>query len=583
MNVRRGYWTHVAVTCDGFNLKLYVNGVLGAELERGASEPLLPAQNGLFFAGVDAGSTFLGRMADARYWSVVRSEAEIAASMGRRLNGSEDGLCGCWPLDDGSGTTLANLVPGGTEATHVGGGWMEMANYPISPDGAESNADSVLAVNSAASTVDTRLTPGPLSAFTFEAWVNPRDIYECDGENTLLAVYSEEGINGDFTFRLQSGRVAMWIRGAGSVAGSTTFEPGRWYHVAGVYDGTTMKVYCNGRLEGTAEVTAPQTFVQGVHLIIGGVTRENPFRGSLRDVSFWNLARTSEEILDDSASQLVGDEDGLVGYWPLDDASGNYSRNLATVFGVDGYSVAANRAIDYTNPDHEYTMSNLVYRSTAEAGGQNSRVKIETVAFTLEGWVRPETTVAQNTIMAQYKADGAANDLIFAIGEDGCPFVFMRKFNGASPVLRSSTLLPRNKWSHLCVSFDGLTMRLYVNGALDCEMSGSEALTIPPSDTNLRICGLFENEGFVGCLGDMRCWEVARTAEEIQTTCRTRLTGFESGLVGYWPLDGGGKNPSVIESVVYPRINQAPCAGTWVVPRFGYPFANRTGLYLMLR
>lgn len=38
------------------------------------------------------------------------------------------------------------------------------------------------------------------------------------------------------------------------LAGKTPIVPGRWYHVAGVYDGTTMRLYVNGKLD--AESTA---------------------------------------------------------------------------------------------------------------------------------------------------------------------------------------------------------------------------------------------------------------------------------------------------------------------------------------
>jgi len=40
-----------------------------------------------------------------------------------------------------------------------------------------------------------------------------------------------------------------------------------------------------------------------------------------------------------------------------------------------------------------------------------------------------------------------------------------------------------------------------------------------------------------GSLSDIRVWSVARTPTELSDNMNTRLTGTESGLVGYWPLD----------------------------------------------
>lgn len=34
------------------------------------------------------------------------------------------------------------------------------------------------------------------------------------------------------------------------VSGKTSIEPGKWYHVWGVYDGVTMQLWVNGKLDG---------------------------------------------------------------------------------------------------------------------------------------------------------------------------------------------------------------------------------------------------------------------------------------------------------------------------------------------
>jgi len=44
---------------------------------------------------------------------------------------------------------------------------------------------------------------------------------------------------------------------------------------------------------------------------------------------------------------------------------------------------------------------------------------------------------------------------------------------------------------------------------------------------------------FTGIITEARIWNVARTQTEIANNKDTRLTGPETGLVGYWPLDDG--------------------------------------------
>jgi hypothetical protein len=40
-------------------------------------------------------------------------------------------------------------------------------------------------------------------------------------------------------------------------------------------------------------------------------------------------------------------------------------------------------------------------------------------------------------------------------------------------------------------------------------------------------------------MDEVRVWNVARTAAQIQGTMRMRLVGNEAGLVGYWRFDDG--------------------------------------------
>jgi PKD repeat protein len=98
------HWHHVAAVCsaDGpaGSTVLYLDGSAIGELGVGA-----PLSSGT----ITIGSGFRGRIADVRFWSVARSAAQISAERGKRLKGTEAGLYGYWPLNEGSGQTLHNL------------------------------------------------------------------------------------------------------------------------------------------------------------------------------------------------------------------------------------------------------------------------------------------------------------------------------------------------------------------------------------------------------------------------------------------------------------------------------------------
>ncbi|MCK4340792.1 MAG: PKD domain-containing protein [Phycisphaerae bacterium] len=87
---------------------VYLDGV--AILTTSVSDPLVGDL-------ITIGNGLRGKLGEVRFWSVARSADEIEATRGRRLSGSSADLLGVWPLDEGSGQTLRNLVSGGSSGT----------------------------------------------------------------------------------------------------------------------------------------------------------------------------------------------------------------------------------------------------------------------------------------------------------------------------------------------------------------------------------------------------------------------------------------------------------------------------------
>ena len=76
-----------------------------------------------------------------------------------------------------------------------------------------------------------------------------------------------------------------------------TFQSGTWYHVAGAYDGSQMKVYVNGNLVGTpSSVSVPIAGTDGVGLSVGWRPSVNYFHGSIDEVRVYDKALTQQEI-----------------------------------------------------------------------------------------------------------------------------------------------------------------------------------------------------------------------------------------------------------------------------------------------
>ena len=97
-----------------------------------------------------------------------------------------------------------------------------------------------------------------------------------------------------------------------------------WHHLAATWseDGSyvTIAIYVDGD-----SITSTQTTSKfGIEptLYFGGSPTHAAFApGSMAEIRIWDVARTEAEISSSMNSTLIGNETGLIGYWPLNDAT----------------------------------------------------------------------------------------------------------------------------------------------------------------------------------------------------------------------------------------------------------------------
>jgi hypothetical protein len=201
------------------------------------------------------------------------------------------GLIGLWKLDDAKGTLAADASGNGLTGT--------LWNGPAWSTGRKGGALSLNGINQY---VEMGNTPklAPSGPFTIAAWVNPAAV---DGKiRYVLADYNEQGDHSSFALRIEaSGQASFFWENPSGIEprafSRSVLKTGTWVHLAGVWDGSTRKMYVNGVSEGTESATQPRP--SGLSMVaIGrpGAFNGLYFSGDIEDVRLYSRALSDAEL-----------------------------------------------------------------------------------------------------------------------------------------------------------------------------------------------------------------------------------------------------------------------------------------------
>ena len=147
------------------------------------------------------------------------------------------------------------------------------------------------------------------------------------------------------------------------------FSDGRWHHVVVVLDTESNKVtlYHNGAMViqkyvfNEIETSMAPTYIGSK----GG--NDWFFKGEIDEIRIWKKALTLQEIQANMYRHLSGGEEGLVGYWPLNENSGNKANDLSansnhgTIYGTAYTEAAApiGTVMMFCHPNYGYQYHNF--------------------------------------------------------------------------------------------------------------------------------------------------------------------------------------------------------------------------------
>jgi len=133
--------------------------------------------------------------------------------------------------------------------------------------------------------------------------------------------------------------------------------------------------------------------------------------------------------------------------------------------------------------------------------------------MTLEAWVNPTTLTNWRTVLLKEQTASNLAYALYANTDTNRPAGNV--FTAAETDTRGTAKLATGAWSHLAATYDGATLKLYVNGTLVSSKAATGA--IQAGTRALRIGGnAIWSEWFQGLIDEVRVYNRALGAAEIQ-------------------------------------------------------------------
>jgi hypothetical protein len=499
-------WTHLALTYDGAKERLYVNGVQVAETTTEA--PVTTTGELQIGAETEHAEYFSGRIDEVRIYNRALEGAEVGADMEVPIETPRSGPVASYSFDEGEAgvTTVEDTSGHGHAATIEGAKWAR-GRYGGGLEFKGSEHDVVKIPASSELNFE--------EESTLEAWVRP-----ASSTDKLAPIVGKTTGGGSgsasLSYYLYAGNSeskpygeVQHVLGTGKKATASSPPPGAtWTHLALTYDGAKERLYVNGVQVAETTTEAPVTTTG--ELQIGAETEHGEwFSGRIDEVRIYNRALNGGEVGADMETPIVTPRQGPVAAWSFDEGE----AGVTTVEDTTGDGHTA------TIEDGEWTkgkygggigfVGNPGNKCVSVADSPELRFSEE---FTLEAWVRPVGGVYEDPVVVRESSGKTAFGLGLGSREEWEAEGFIGEGSGSKAAVGGEKVR-EYEWVHLAATWDGSTIRLYVDG----ELADTETATSPPAtgEGSLKIGCDGPDGQFTGQIDEVRVYNRTLTGTEV--------------------------------------------------------------------
>jgi len=396
------------------------------------------------------------------------------------------------------------------------------------------NCGNISAINSA-------------SNVTISCWIKA-DSFPHSTFNSIWGGGQAGGHASRFWLNANSSRLNIYNGSTQNFSFSTTVSTGTWYHTAVVISGSSnLSVYLNGSQLGSTVTTFNSlTSQSGDNFQIAGNPTYVPYfwDGLIDEVAVWDSALSSQDIskiyngtapngvpvdLTNSASYDTDRTSNLKGYWRMGDDSNDTATSggsIATITDSSGNGNDATQSDVTKQPTFKALDSSTTSLSFdgsddsfAFAGSQDIQLD---QTYTACSWFKVNSITSTSSprgLITWGSASAGRGRGLYITGSKVGSFGYQALYN-----LDSISTISTGVWYHVAATYDGTTLKLYVNGTLD----STRTLNLPSfTYTMTHIGELYYSQSntyrhFDGSMDELALFNTALSASDVSSLAASR-------------------------------------------------------------
>jgi len=439
---------------------------------------------------------------------------------------AESSLLSYWKLDETSGTSAAD-----SKGTNTGT-YQGSVTLNQSPTNTFIGGRSITLPGSSSAYVlaKTAALLATLTNASVEAWFKTTV-----ASGTGTAIYCERAASGNAIWKLEvtsAGVIKFTHRNTANTldqpTAGTGYNNGAWHHVVITKAGTSIKFYVDGvQVGSTATLAGNDTLTDsGMETWIGGDKADSTqaWNGGLDEVAIYNTTLSSSAILahynasqlKDTYSDVILAETSLVSYWKLAEGSGTTATDSK---GTNTATYNGTFTLGQTSPGKYMKGGVLLDGSTGYAEAPTASNLHPTSALSLEAWVK-FTSLPSNykSIAGCGYSSNSSPYSDYTLGVDNTNRLKVNiNIGGTSQGIVHSADPVVGTWYHMVMTYDGTTLKFYLNGTLSSSLaaSGTVGNSGQPFEIGRYNRGGSTGENFPGTISNVAVYNLALSAQAV--------------------------------------------------------------------